>query len=70
LPELTPLRREALRSAIADKCIEVEDLFNKPMKVTCIVRDPDNDRSDVLVSNDTTEGIEAVLARTKAGMNT
>lgn len=65
----TPAQLESIRSDISDHCIEIEDMFKVPVKVTCIVRVPDNDNADVLVSSDTMEGIEAVLARTKAGTN-
>lgn len=70
MPELSPATREALRSAIADKCVEIEDLFSRHVVVTCIVRVPGNDAADVVVTNDTIDGIEAVLARTRAGTNT
>lgn len=57
-------RRADMREAIAEHCLQIEDLFRVPVKVTCIVRVPGNPEADVLVTIDDQE-VSAVLERSK-----
>lgn len=52
--------KERLRSQIADKCIQVEDLFSRPVHVTCIVRVDGNNEADVLVTSE--KNLDEVVA--------
>ena len=58
-------RLEQLRADIADHCVEIEELFNKPVKVTCIVRVPGNNEADVLITNDGLDDVTALIERSK-----
>lgn len=57
---------ESLRSQIADHLVEIEDLFSRPVKVTCIVRVPGNDEADVLVTSETNlDSVISVVNRSR-----
>ena len=59
-------RLARLRDDVADHCVAIEELFNRPVKVTCIVRVPGNIEADVLVTIDDLDSIIAVVERSKA----
>ena len=66
MPASESQRLARLRDDIADHCVAVEDLFNRPVKVTCIVRVPGNVEADVLVTIDDLDSIISVVERSKA----
>lgn len=43
----------------------VAPLFKDGVKLTLIARTPSNNEADVLITNDTLDGISAILGRTK-----
>lgn len=59
-------RLQQLRSDISDRCVEIEDLFKVPVKVTVIVRDPENPNMEVVVTNDTFDGVRGAVNRAEA----
>lgn len=48
---------------------EAATCFTSDCKLTLIVRKPDNDNADVLMTIDTLDGIQSVLDRTREGAN-
>ena len=56
----------AVHNRIAEHGAKIARLFLKPVNVTILVRCPGIDEADVLVSSDTIEGIEAIVARSKS----
>jgi len=62
--------RERIRSAIANHCAAIEDLFVPGAKVTVLVRSPGvKGDADVLVTNDTDPEILSAIQR-RIGSNT
>lgn len=58
---LSPLAR--VHADIATHLVEIEGLFKGRRKCTVIVRNPENDEEDVLVSNDSIDGIRQAVER-------
>lgn len=44
----------------------VEPIFKRGARLTIIARTPGNDEADVLVSNDTLDGLSSLIERSKA----
>ena len=63
---MTTAKIQHVHFAVNDALIELEKLFVPGMKLTFIARLPGNDEADCLITNDTTEGIAALVARRAA----
>lgn len=62
-----PNWEERLRCNISDRLVEIESMFTRPVKVTCVVREPGNPEMEVVVTNDANvDEIIATLRRRTA----
>ena len=59
-------RAQALRRAIATKCVEISTLFQDRVNVTCVIRVPGDPNGDVVVSaEEDFDEVIAVVERSK-----